>query len=128
MKGFSPSSHPSLTRKVHLYLQPFEFRQVTERLWLQTVQVVEVQVPATQKSPKGRLRRQLKTEDLSNQSTSTQQLITALRRADVEKPVPTLGPPLPTCKCSSQHCLSPIPSTLYSLDKLKHAEDRFALP
>lgn len=112
IRFFSPFSQ----ERSHLYSQPFKFRQVTESLGLQALQVVEMQVPVTQKITKDTVTDlQFKKEKIfSDQPTNTQHLVTTHLRADAEKAAPTLMSSLPMCKHSNQLWLFPILSTIYS--------------
>lgn len=108
------SSPPSSQERSHLYSQPFKFRQVTESLRLQALQVVEMQVPVMQKNTKDTVTDpQFKKEKIFSDQ-STQHLVTTHPRADAEEAATTLMPPLPMCKHSSQHWLFPTLSTIYS--------------
>lgn len=99
MKVFLPVFSPTYSQgKSHLYLQPFKFRQVAKSLWLQGFQVVEVQVAVTQKSTRDRF----KDHNLKDNHSPHISVF-------------SLGSPTFTCKNSSQHCLLPVLSIVYSL-------------
>lgn len=96
---FLPVFSPTYSQgKSHLYLQPFKFRQVAKSLWLQGFQVVEVQVAVTQKSTRDRF----KDHNLKDNHSPHISVF-------------SLGSPTFTCKNSSQHCLLPVLSIVYSL-------------